>query len=67
MDCCSSHMSPHLLVKGLRALKLLNDAVVRVQVLFNNDSPILDNGHQVSAHWSAMTFGPDPWSDLSVY
>ena len=42
MDCCSSHMSSHLVVKGLRALELLDDAVARVQVLFDNDSPILD-------------------------
>ena len=42
MDCCSSHMSPHLVVKGLRALELLDDAVVRVQVFFSSDSTMLD-------------------------
>ena len=47
MDCCSSHMSPHLVVKGLRALDLLNRAVVRVQVLFNNDSLISNIEHRL--------------------
>ena len=42
MDCCSPHISPHLVVQGLRPLESLDNAVVRVQVLFNSDSPILD-------------------------
>ena len=41
MDCCSPHMSPDLVVKGLRPLECLDNALVWVQVLFNSDSPIL--------------------------
>ena len=42
MDCSSSHMSPYLVVQGLRPLEPLDNAIVRVQVLFNSDSPMLD-------------------------
>ena len=61
MDCCSPHISPHLVVQGLRPLEPLDNALVRVQVLFEINSPILDIEYRVSAHWFAMTFGPDPW------
>ena len=42
MDGCSPHISPHLVVQGLRPLESLDNALVRVQVLFNTNSPILD-------------------------
>ena len=42
MDCCSPRMSPHLVIQGLWTLEPLDNALVRVQVPFNSDVPILD-------------------------
>ena len=37
IDCYSPHMSPDLVAEGLRTLEPLDNALVRVQVLFNGD------------------------------
>ena len=42
MDCCSPYISPHLVVQGLRPLEPLDNALVRVQVLFNSESVMLE-------------------------
>ena len=45
-------MSPHLVLKGLRALEPLDNALVRVEALFNSDSSVLDIEYRLIDFWS---------------
>ena len=58
MDFYSLNKSPYVVVKALRALEALNNALVSIQVLLQYGSLILD---MTLGCCFIMTFGPDPW------